>query len=117
MRLTRLVLLVSLALSAAGCGARLKAATVDQIGCPADEIEIKDYQADWSAETFTAMCHNKRHYCSRTGTGRGSFQVTCSPEQESPPPAKLAAGGCQNDSQCKGDRICEAGACINPKPR
>lgn len=116
MTLTRLFLVASLALSAVACGTRLKAATQDQIGCPADEIEIKDHHVGWSAETFTAMCHSKRHYCSRIGTGRGAYQITCSPEKESPPP-KVAAGGCQNDSQCKGDRVCEAGACVNPKPR
>jgi hypothetical protein len=50
----------------------------------------------------------------------------------SPPPAALqapattppaepgieppAAPGCSKDVDCKGDRICEAGACVNPRP-
>jgi hypothetical protein len=38
-----------------------------------------------------------------------------------PPPAGAAAGpsagGCQYDSQCKGDRICVSGQCTAPDPK
>lgn len=32
------------------------------------------------------------------------------------PAAPAAAGGCQYDTQCKGDRVCQAGACVSPAP-
>src|SRR6187402_534133 len=38
------------------------------------------------------------------------------PGRSAPPPRANAAssGGCQYDSQCKGDRVCEAGRCVTP---
>lgn len=119
MKLAHFVLCASVVLSAAGCAAQIKSATSGQIGCPADEIEIQDHETGWSSVTWTAICRGKRHYCSSVGTGRGTHQITCTPEQGGAPPAGAApaAGGCQNDSQCKGDRVCEAGTCVDPKSK
>jgi hypothetical protein len=36
--------------------------------------------------------------------------------QPTPPPAAPSGTGCQYDTQCKGDRICENGACVAPAP-
>jgi hypothetical protein len=32
-------------------------------------------------------------------------------------PRAAVAGGCEKDTDCKGDRICEASACVNPAPK
>lgn len=40
-----------------------------------------------------------------------------SPPQRTPAPtAASPASGCSYDTQCKGDRICEAGRCVDPSP-
>lgn len=36
--------------------------------------------------------------------------------QPTPPPATPSTAGCQYDTQCKGDRICENGSCVAPAP-
>jgi hypothetical protein len=32
------------------------------------------------------------------------------------PPPQQAAVGCAKDTDCKGDRVCESGRCVNPSP-
>jgi hypothetical protein len=39
------------------------------------------------------------------------------PPPESSPPAAAPPGGCQHDAQCKGNRICVAGSCVEPGER
>ncbi|HEY4121466.1 MAG TPA: LpqB family beta-propeller domain-containing protein [Byssovorax sp.] len=35
---------------------------------------------------------------------------------KAPPPPEPVVGGCQKDTDCKGDRVCERGACVSPAP-
>lgn len=37
-------------------------------------------------------------------------------ETAPPPPSEPATAGCTKDTDCKGDRICEAGRCVAPTP-
>ncbi|MFT7622070.1 MAG: hypothetical protein ACI9WU_001237 [Myxococcota bacterium] len=37
------------------------------------------------------------------------------PPAPEPPPAAPAPSGCTKDTDCKGDRICDAGKCVSPK--
>ncbi len=36
---------------------------------------------------------------------------------QAPPPAAAAASGCTKDTDCKGDRVCNNGACVDPAPK
>ena len=115
------VMLVSIAVVAMGCGG-LRAASSGQIGCAEKDIVITDDKVGWSSRTWTAQCHGKRFFCSSVSTGKAQSQVDCKEETApSKPPATAAAassarpsGGCEYDTQCKGDRICRDGQCVEP---
>jgi len=109
-------------LSACGAGA-LKDATSGQIGCPSQEITIVDQQTGWSTATWTARCHDQMYYCSSTMTGGNGSQIACHPSnvdsgEVAAVPASTAASaapvGCQFDTQCKGERVCQGGVCVDP---
>lgn len=36
---------------------------------------------------------------------------------QAPTPAAPAAGGCTKDTDCKGDRVCVKGDCVDPAPK
>lgn len=82
--------------------------------------------------TWTASCRGNTYYCSAVSTGKDSEQISCrqavvkSSAATAPSAAASgatsggaaapaeAAGGCQYDTQCKGERICKAGQCVDP---
>jgi hypothetical protein len=124
MKRTIASILLLLLVPALGC-ASLQNVTSGQIGCPAEEIQIVSDEAGWGTRTWTAQCHGKTYYCSAHGGGQYSTpQVSCKEQSDkagAPAPAAPAAppagGGCQFDAQCKGDRICKQGACVDPTPK
>lgn len=97
-----------------GC-ASLGSMTSGQIGCPEDQIKISDDKSGWTTRTWTAECQDKKYYCSAHGGGEGSTaQVACNPAQESETNTGGGDAGCSYDTQCKGERICVSGACVDP---
>lgn len=113
MKRLKLIGIVFSSLLVFGC-ASLSSVTSGQIGCPEDQISISNDKSGWTTRTWTAECQGKQYYCSAHGGGEGSTaQVSCNPAQASE--TDTAGGdGCSYDTQCKGDRICESGACVNP---
>lgn len=113
-----------LVLSLVGC-ASLKRVSSGRVGCPESEIKITEDRHGWGTRTWTAECRGKRFFCSAHAAGE-SEQVSCQEEASDPekvavadPPAAPPApavdsGGCKYDTQCKGDRICVEGACVDP---
>lgn len=99
----------------AGC-VSLPAYTSGQIGCAEKDITIVDDEPGLFTRTWTAECHGKRYFCTGHGGGNNSTpQVSCKAEEEAPRPAQpAAASGCTSDAQCKGERICRAGVCVDP---
>jgi hypothetical protein len=110
---------VLLAPAISGC-ATLADFSSGEVGCSPEEIMVSDEQSTWSTMTWTAECNGREYHCSSHGGGEGSTaQVSCTRREEStvpggtqPPPA--AEARCQYDTQCKGERICEVGACVSP---
>lgn len=112
------ILAVALA-SIAGC-AGLEQQSSGHVGCPPSEITISDAQSSLAGRTWTAQCRSQTYYCSTHGGGDGSAPVVaCSPATGDAPggaaavPAVEDGGGCSFDTQCKGDRVCEQGACVS----
>lgn len=96
-----------------------------QIGCSPEEIAVTEGNGGWGARTWTAECKGVTYQCSAHGGGEGSTaQVSCTPLQGSTtpgssnaaPPEAASAGGCEYDTQCKADRVCEARQCVSPAP-
>jgi hypothetical protein len=105
--------------------ARLESVSSGQIGCPVDQINITNEQLDWPTRTWTAQCAGRTYFCSEM-MSKAEQHVACkeragSAQAMPPPPAPPAAspqpGGCQYDAQCKGDRICRNGSCVDPTPK
>jgi hypothetical protein len=110
-----------------GC-ASLPAVTSGQIGCAEQDIVITNDNTGWATRTWTATCHGRTYFCSAHGGGQHSTpQVSCkennggeadaAPASGWSPAAPAAAAGCQYDAQCKGDRVCKAGSCVDPAPK
>jgi hypothetical protein len=109
--------------------ASLKAASSGQIGCAEEDIVISNDEMGWGSRTWIAECHQKRFFCSAVQTGENQSQVNCKEQssktaaEAAPAPAKPAAsspppaGGCQYDTQCKGDRICVGGQCVEAEKK
>lgn len=113
-----------------GC-ASLESASSGQIGCAEQDIAISQDEMGFGTRTWVASCHGKRFFCS--AVGGESTQVSCKEaldEQKTkqhgdsgemvrrpaaPPPAAPAESGCQYDTQCKGDRVCDDGECVKPR--
>jgi hypothetical protein len=113
-----------------GC-ASLESASSGQIGCAEEDIFISNDESGFGTRTWVATCHGKRFFCS--AVGGESTQVSCKEAMEeqktrqhgdggemvrrpqAPPPAAPAQTGCQYDTQCKGDRICDDGECVTPR--
>jgi hypothetical protein len=95
-----------------------------QIGCPPEQIAISDDAQTWGARTWKAECNGQTFTCSAHGGGENSTaQVSCTPMAGSVVPGGSDAAppepteqGCQYDTQCKGERICRAGECVDPAP-
>ena len=70
--------LLALTALVSGCtSAPLKGASVGQIGCPENEIEISDDSAHLGSRSWTATCRGHRFYCSAVGTGEGATTTSC----------------------------------------
>jgi hypothetical protein len=135
MRIRSSIVAALAAMTLAACAGQIQRASSGQIGCPSEEITISDKSRGWSSVTWTASCRGNTYYCSAVSTGKDGEQISCkqevakssAPTAQSAPasaatsggsaaPAEAAAstGGCQYDAQCKGERICKAGQCVDP---
>jgi hypothetical protein len=115
------VLLMAVAAVLMSSCATLQHVSAGQTGCSPEEVAISEDQMGWNTRTWTAECKGQFFQCSAHGGGAYSTpQVSCKPEvvaakpgQETAP-AAAAAAGCSYDTQCKGDRVCVKGACVDP---
>ena len=104
----------AVALLAAGCGiashSTYKRLTAGAIGCTEDEITLRGAQriVGAGATSWVAECHGREFVCS------ASTSVNCTERQTATKVAPPLVAGCAYDTQCKGDRICRAGACVDP---
>jgi hypothetical protein len=102
--------------------ATLQQASAGEVGCPANEITISNHETGWNTSTWLASCRGKDFVCSSV-SGQKSVQVSCNPAVAQPDATATAvaasggetsaASGCQYDTQCKGDRVCRAGQCVD----
>jgi hypothetical protein len=93
-----------------------------QVGCPPEEIKITDKKDGAFNLVWKAECRGQTYFCTfgdptackqEAGTAEGAPpEPTATPDAAAP-----VAGGCQYDTQCKGERICEAGRCVEPTQR
>lgn len=109
-RMRALVGLTALA-TLGGC-VSLPKVTSGQIGCPEEQIRISQEDTSINVQTWTATCRGQTYFCSSSGNGQGTPQVACKEAQAST--RTSTASGCAYDTQCKGDRICRAGTCVDP---
>jgi hypothetical protein len=135
MRIRSSIVAALAAMALAACAGQIQRASSGQIGCPAGEITITDKSRGWSSVTWTASCRGNTYYCSAVSTGKDSEQISCKqavPKSSDamvpsaaagaassggaavPADAAGGSGGCQYDTQCKGERICKAGQCVDP---
>jgi hypothetical protein len=111
-----------LLLAVAGCGNNLPAWTAAQVGCPAEEIVIMKDDAVWSSRSWLARCRGKTYACTEHNEGQANASVTCKerPDEPTEPtePAEAPTTPetrCQFDTQCRGNRRCRDGRCIEPE--
>jgi hypothetical protein len=103
------------------CGGSVVGPTSGQIGCAEKDITITDDEMGWSSRTWKAECHGKTYFCSAHQSAEHGAQVSCKEANtkiaDSEPKGKkeAAKSGCEYDTQCKGDRICSKGACVDPQ--
>lgn len=129
-RCRKCLLAIAFALGCTGC-VSIKSASSGQIGCAEKDITITDDTSGWGSRTWTAECHGKKFFCSAVATGNNTEQVSCraavegdkpaaQDAQSATPPvaakASAEAAGCNFDTQCKGERICVKGECVEPAP-
>jgi hypothetical protein len=93
-----------------GC-ANLTSISSGQIGCPPEEIRIMEEESGWVSRTWVAECRGRRFYCAEVSAG-DSAQFDCAEETSAIDTS--SEPGCQFDTQCRGDRICETGKCSSP---
>jgi hypothetical protein len=94
----------------------LEGITSGQIGCPASEITITDDHQGFLDREWTAQCQGHVYYCSSSSSVNGrNHEMSCKENEPSQPASSpRAPTGCQYDTQCKGDRVCQAGKCVVP---
>jgi hypothetical protein len=98
-----------------GCTNSLRGPSSGQIGCPPDQITISNDRVGWDRTTWKAECNGRAYYCTRVSSGnKGETQTNCTEENSAPASKPVTGGGCGTDAECKGDRICVDGACVNP---
>lgn len=110
-----------IAVMLSGCMATLLSATAGQVGCYPGEISVTNQQYEPTGSMWTAECRGRRYLCTSTvnttvwgpQTYGSGAQVSCALDYQGPTPG-LAPGGCAYDTQCKGDRICQRGVCVEP---
>jgi hypothetical protein len=87
-----------------------------QVGCPPEEIKITEKRDGAFNLVWKAQCRGVTYFCT-FGDPTSCKEEAGGPTAPTPtPPAAEApvAAGCQYDTQCKGERICEAGSCVEP---
>ncbi len=117
-----------LCLLLAGCGmittGQYRGVSSGLIGCDEDDIQVSEERnVIWSGQTPTwrAECKGVVHICSMVRTtAHCTAEVSAAPvltssQATAAQPAPAAVLGCQYDTQCKGDRICEKGVCVSPE--
>jgi hypothetical protein len=100
-----------------GCGdwnTYLRHNSSGHLGCPPGEIMIRDFRRDMGF-SWTASCRGRVYYCSFVGNSS-----RCTPRASTAPRPNrsqtASRGGCQYDTQCKGDRVCRGSRCVDPQP-
>lgn len=73
--MSKLLVAVLSAVALAGCVNR-EAMTSGVIGCPVNEVHLKDVATQLTTGTWTATCRGKTFYC----TAVTEANVVCSPE-------------------------------------
>jgi hypothetical protein len=116
--MSRTLLLVAIAVAMTGC-ATLQHVSSGQTGCSPEEIAISNDQGGWGTRTWTAECRGQVYQCSAHGGGSHSTaQVSCTPKPNAATAREAPAeAGCSYDTQCKGDRVCVKGACVDPESK
>lgn len=122
---TFLWLALGVGLCLPGCG--LAYLTSREVDCSPSEIQISNEQRNWfgGRRSWTAVCRGVTYRCtSRTTTSTGSTSTSATatavaciaqPVAVSPVSAPFRAPtGCSYDTQCKGNRVCHRGECVNP---
>jgi hypothetical protein len=101
----------------------MQAASVGYLGCPESEIQISNESQGMGTRTWTASCRGREFLCSEIQGGQyAPSNVTCTARASGTtgqPGSGVAAtpgGGCEFDTQCKGDRVCRKGSCEDPSP-
>lgn len=113
MRVVRVGASLVLVLASVGC-ASLESVTSGQIGCAESDITISNDEQGWNSRTWTAECHGKTYYCSGQGGGKyNSGQVSCAEAEGEVARKDQQRVGCHYDTQCKGDRVCRRGECVD----
>lgn len=81
--------------------------TSGMVGCAPHEVGIADEQQLFGGRTWRAGCRGQAFFC----TAGGQFG-SCTAARGS---AQAEAQGCSYDTQCKGERVCESGRCVEPR--
>lgn len=114
MRRLKLVACLSV-LVVLGCKNSLRGPSSGQVGCPPEQITISEEKAGWDRTTWKAECNGRTYYCTRINSGKnGQTQTNCTESNTAATSKPVSDGGCGSDAECKGDRICVDGACVNP---
>ncbi|MDB4973195.1 MAG: hypothetical protein JWN48_1536 [Myxococcaceae bacterium] len=110
-------LTLSAALLLGGC-ASLEQRSQGHIGCPAEAITISGVNNEMNPTRWTAACKGVKYFCSVQTLGRDASTVACAPVPPATAPAASTSGaeasGCQYDTQCKAERLCRDGRCVDP---
>lgn len=119
-RVTKPVILSLTLATLAGCTPpNLPSITSGHIGCAEDDIVIADDEVSGftaGTRTWNARCHGRTYYCTMLTVGP-STEVSCKEKASSTrgeSAGSSSSRGCQYDTQCKGDRICVRGGCVDP---
>ena len=109
------VFLLAAGVALGGC-VSLAAVSAGHVGCPEDDIAISDDNPGFGTHTWTAQCHGRTFFCSAAGRSDISCKEQEAAAAAAPSAVPAVSSGCQYDTQCKGDRICRNGMCVDPTP-
>jgi hypothetical protein len=89
-----------------------------QVGCPPEEITITNKRDGAFNLVWKAQCRGVTYFCTfgdptscKEEAGGPSAAPPTPPSDDTP---AAAGAGSQYATQCKGERICEAGRCVDP---
>ena len=118
-RTTRVLVAVLAGCTLGGCLTALPAATAGHVGCPEEQIHVSEVETFVGIpKSWTSECKGTRYYCKQHSTGKSS-EVACVPvpgveARGGDATSRSHSGGCTYDTQCKGNRICSDGRCLDP---